>query len=85
MMPKAGGQYVYLRESFGPVVAFLYGWTLFTVIQTGTNAAVAIAFAKFLGGVGLHVGENDIVCAVGTFPFPRSLARNSSPWGCSRF
>ncbi|MDX2178213.1 MAG: amino acid permease [Bryobacteraceae bacterium] len=49
MMPKAGGQYVYLREAFGPLVAFLYGWTLFLVIQTGTIAAVAVAFAKFLG------------------------------------
>lgn len=48
-MPKAGGQYVYLREAFGPLWGFLYGWTLFTVIQTGTIAAVAVAFAKFLG------------------------------------
>lgn len=48
-MPKAGGQYVYLREAFGPLSGFLYGWTLFTVIQTGTIAAVAVAFAKFLG------------------------------------
>ena len=65
MMPQAGGQYVFLREAFGPTVAFLYGWTLFLVIQTGFNAAVAIAFAKFLGGVGLRVGENDVVLAVG--------------------
>jgi APA family basic amino acid/polyamine antiporter len=49
MMPTAGGQYVYLRESFGPLSGFLYGWTLFLVIQTGTIAAVAMAFAKFLG------------------------------------
>lgn len=49
MMPKAGGQYVYLREAYGPMVGFLYGWTLFMVIQTGTIAAVAVAFAKFLG------------------------------------
>jgi len=48
-MPHAGGQYVYLREAFGPLSGFLYGWTLFTVIQTGTIAAVAVAFAKFLG------------------------------------
>jgi len=48
-MPHAGGQYVYLRESFGPLSGFLYGWTLFLVIQTGTIAAVAVAFAKFLG------------------------------------
>ena len=49
MMPKAGGQYVYLRESYGPLWGFLYGWTLFLVIQTGTIAAVAVAFARFLG------------------------------------
>ena len=49
MMPKAGGQYVYLRESLGPMWGFLYGWTLFLVIQTGTLAAVAVAFGKFLG------------------------------------
>lgn len=47
MMPQAGGQYVYLREAFGPMAGFLYGWTLFSVIQTGTIAAVAMAFAKF--------------------------------------
>jgi APA family basic amino acid/polyamine antiporter len=49
MMPKAGGQYVYLRESLGPLWGFLYGWTLFLVIQCGTIAAVAVAFGKFLG------------------------------------
>ncbi len=48
-MPHAGGQYVYLRESLGPLSGFLFGWTLFLVIQTGTIAAVAVAFAKFLG------------------------------------
>src|SRR5689334_17126157 len=49
MMPKAGGQYVYLREAFSPMWGFLYGWTLLLVIQTGTIAAVAVGFAKFLG------------------------------------
>lgn len=49
MMPKAGGQYVFLRESLGPLWGFLYGWTLFLVIQTGTIAAVGVAFGKFLG------------------------------------
>src|SRR5437773_7348198 len=49
MMPHAGGQYVYLRESLGPLWGFLYGWTLFLVIQTGTIAAVAVAFGRFLG------------------------------------
>jgi APA family basic amino acid/polyamine antiporter len=49
MMPRAGGVYVFLREAYGPSLGFLFGWTLFLVVQTGTIAAVAIAFAKFLG------------------------------------
>src|SRR5881275_1125405 len=49
MMPRAGGVYVFLREAYGPAMGFLYGWTLFLVVQTGTIAAVAIAFAKFFG------------------------------------
>jgi basic amino acid/polyamine antiporter, APA family len=49
MIPKAGGQYVFLREGLSPAAGFLYGWTLFMVIQTGTIAAVAVAFGKFLG------------------------------------
>src|SRR5437660_764284 len=51
MMPKAGGQYVYLREAFSPLWGFLYGWTLFLVIQTGTIAAVAVGFSRFLGAL----------------------------------
>ncbi len=46
MMPRAGGQYVYLREAYSPLWGFLYGWTLFLVIQTGTIAAVAVAFVS---------------------------------------
>ena len=49
MMPRAGGQYVFLREAYGPSVGFLFGWALFLVVQTGTIAAVAVAFANFLG------------------------------------
>jgi APA family basic amino acid/polyamine antiporter len=65
MMPHAGGQYVFLREAFGPASAFLYGWTLFLVIQTGFNAAVAIAFAKYLGVLGLPIGETDALVTLG--------------------
>ena len=65
MMPHAGGQYVYLREAFGPGTAFLYGWTLFLVIQTGFHAAVSIAFAKYLGVLGLPVGESDVLLTIG--------------------
>src|SRR5262245_39597620 len=49
MMPAAGGQYVYLKEAFSPLWGFLYGWTLFLVIQSGTIAAVAVGFARYLG------------------------------------
>ena len=59
MMPKAGGQYIYLRESYSPLWGFLYGWTLFLVIQTGTIAAVAVAFARFVG-IFLPSISNDI-------------------------
>ncbi len=58
MLPHAGGMYVYLREAFSPLWGFLYGWTLFTVIQTGTIAAVAVAFARFLAVVFPPVAEN---------------------------
>src|SRR5207247_2344116 len=49
MWPRAGGQYVFLREAYGPSLGFLFGWSLFLVIQTGTIAAVSVAFANFLG------------------------------------
>jgi APA family basic amino acid/polyamine antiporter len=58
MLPQAGGMYVYLREAFSPLWGFLYGWTLFTVIQTGTIAAVAVAFARFLSIVCPPIAEN---------------------------
>lgn len=61
MMPKAGGQYVYLREAFSPLWGFLYGWTLFLVIQTGTIAAVAIGFAKYLGVLWPAVSEDNLI------------------------
>ncbi|MFL6233258.1 MAG: APC family permease [Thermoanaerobaculia bacterium] len=59
MMPKAGGQYVYLRESYSPLWGFLYGWTLFLVIQTGTIAAVAVGFARYLGVLLPRIGPED--------------------------
>src|SRR5215472_15063855 len=65
MMPHAGGQYVYLREAFGPLLGFLYGWTLFFVIQTGTIAAVAVAFAKFLGVLVPAVSPSSSLVAIG--------------------
>src|SRR3954468_14458579 len=49
MYPKAGGQYVYLKEAFNPLAGFLYGWSFFAVIQTATIAAVGVAFSKFAG------------------------------------
>ena len=66
MMPRAGGQYVYLREAYSPLVGFLYGWTLFLVIQTGTIAAVAVAFAKFLGVLVPWVSAEKALLQAGT-------------------
>jgi basic amino acid/polyamine antiporter, APA family len=63
MMPRAGGQYVYLREAFSPLWGFLYGWTLFLVIQTGTIAAVAVAFARFFGVLWPAIGEDQYLIA----------------------
>jgi APA family basic amino acid/polyamine antiporter len=63
MMPKAGGQYVYLREALGPLWGFLYGWTLFLVIQTGTIAAVGVAFGKFLGVFFPSVSASELALA----------------------
>src|ERR1700758_3881829 len=63
MMPKAGGQYVYLREAFSPLWGFLYGWTLFLVIQTGTIAAVAVGFARYTGVLLPWVSENNYLIA----------------------
>jgi APA family basic amino acid/polyamine antiporter len=63
MMPKAGGQYVYLREAFSPMWGFLYGWTLFLVIQTGTIAAVAVGFAKYLGVLVPSISEKNYLVA----------------------
>ena len=68
MMPKAGGQYVYLRESLGPLWGFLYGWTLFLVIQTGTIAAVGVAFGKFLGHFFPAVSANNWIWHIAKVP-----------------
>lgn len=67
MMPKAGGQYVYLNRAYHPLVGFLYGWTLFTVIQTGTIAAVAVAFAKFSGVFFPFISEKNYLVEFGQF------------------
>jgi APA family basic amino acid/polyamine antiporter len=64
-MPHAGGQYVYLREAYGPLSGFLYGWTLFLVIQTGTVAAVAVAFAKFTGVLFPAISETAVLLSLG--------------------
>src|ERR1035437_1650927 len=80
MMPRAGGQYIYLREAFGPLWGFLYGWTLFLVIQTGTVAAVAVAFGKFLGVFAPWVSAKTILLDFGTpvvFGHPLALTVSS--------
>lgn len=67
MMPHVGGQYAYLREAYNPLIGFLYGWTLFLVIQTGTIAAVAVAFAKFTGVLIPWFSEKHIIFSFGNF------------------
>jgi len=66
MMPEAGGQYVYLRRAFGPLLGFLYGWTLFLVIQCGTIAAVAVAFAKFSSYIIPSFSDQNILLKIGS-------------------
>lgn len=74
MMPRAGGQYVYLREAYSPLWGFLYGWTFYLVIQTGTIAAVAVAFARFLGVLVPSISESHKFFQVGRFSLsPTSL------------
>ncbi|QBB69164.1 amino acid permease [Pseudolysobacter antarcticus] len=67
MFPQAGGQYVYLRESYNRLIAFLYGWSFFAVIQTGTIAAVGVAFAKFTAYLFPALGDQNILFAAGSF------------------
>jgi APA family basic amino acid/polyamine antiporter len=67
MYPAAGGQYVYLKEIYGKLIAFLYGWSLFTVIQTGTIAAVAVAFAKYSGVFFDAISDKNYLLEIGKF------------------
>src|SRR5687767_562942 len=76
MFPKAGGQYVYLREAFNPLIGFLYGWSFFAVIQTGTIAAVGVAFSKFAGYFfpALEMTEENILFHIGSIAiYPAQL------------
>lgn len=74
MYPKAGGQFVYLREAYGPLTAFLYGWALFAVIQTGTIAAVAVSFSKFAAYFFPPLGEEHILFQWGDYKISASQA-----------
>src|SRR3979409_666454 len=65
MFPKAGGQYVYLKEAFNPLAGFLYGWSFFAVIQTATIAAVGVAFSRYTAYLFPKVGETNILLDLG--------------------
>lgn len=67
MFPKAGGQYVYLKESYNKLIAFLYGWSFFAVIQTGTIAAVGVAFSKFAAYLFPPLSDENILFTIGSF------------------
>lgn len=69
MMPAAGGHYIYLKEAYNPLTGFLYGWTLFAVIQTGTIAAVAVAFAKFSGILIPWISTRNVLFSLGIINF----------------
>lgn len=79
MMPSAGGQYVFLRDGLSPLVGFLFGWTLFAVIQTGTIAAVAVAFGKFLS-VLLPGVTPDVFLSLGHLPMPGGAIELGVSW-----
>jgi len=68
LFPKAGGQYVYLKEAYGKLIAFLYGWSFFTVIQTGTIAAVGVAFSKFAAYIYPPLSDENVLFSVGSLP-----------------
>src|SRR5207253_1019349 len=82
MMPRAGGQYVFLREAYGRPVGFLFGWSLLLVIQTGTIAAVAVAFARFMGVLLPAVSETNYLIGpkhvVGSYSLSFSTAQPSA-------
>src|SRR5439155_23448578 len=80
MMPHAGGQYVYLREAYSPLWGFLYGWTVFLVIQTGSIAAVAVAFAKFLGVLVPQFGPEHYLYTAKDFHVSLALPWMSEPF-----
>src|SRR5690606_32131250 len=67
MFPKAGGQYIYLKEAYGSLIAFVYGWSLFAVIQTGTIAAVGVSFSKFLAYFVPELSEDLVLFSIGSF------------------
>jgi APA family basic amino acid/polyamine antiporter len=67
MLPEAGGQYVFFREAYGPLFGFLFGWTMFLVVQTGTIAAVSVAFAKFLGVLWPAISGDSKLVVIGRF------------------
>jgi APA family basic amino acid/polyamine antiporter len=84
MMPQAGGQYVYLREAFSPLWGFLYGWTLFLVIQTGTIAASSVGFSRYLGVLWPQIAEtNYIIRPFTSCPRTRFLCRLPNWWRLS--
>ena len=74
MYPKAGGQYVYLKEAYNPMMGFLYGWSFFAVIQTATIAAVAVAFSRYTSYLLPVVGENNILLSIGSSDKPFTIS-----------
>src|SRR6266852_4591635 len=74
MFPDSGGQYVYLREAYGDLVAFLYGWMLFTVSNGGTIAALSVASAAYMGNIVPAISQQHVIFSVVGIPFTRAHA-----------
>jgi len=74
MYPKAGGQYVYLKEAYNPMMGFLYGWSFFAVIQTATIAAVAVAFSRYTSYLIPAVGESNVLLSIGSSEKPFTIS-----------
>jgi APA family basic amino acid/polyamine antiporter len=87
MFPDSGGQYIYLREAFGDLIAFLYGWMLFAVANGGTIAALSVASAAYLGAIFPAISEQHVIFAVAGITLTRvhvvALAWSSSPGSTS--
>src|SRR4029078_4922839 len=84
MFPRAGGQYQFLKEAYGPVWGFLFGWTSFLVIMTGGVAAIAVGFGEYLGAFVPSLGSNVELLKIDLASLPWTVHRSQLPGGLAR-